>query len=226
LKTVSGVCVSVDELNSQDCLFTLTMPFSSAAEWIVPEAASYVRSFLGSDDADRLLETLLQATRWAQHTVRLFGKTVNCPRLSAWHGDETAVYSYSGMTLSPEPWTPVLLEVKSRVESATESAFNSVLLNLYRSGQDSMGWHADDEVELGARPTIASVSLGAVRRFRIRRRGSGKASESETVSLDLEHGSLLVMMGTCQKEWQHAVPKTSLSVGPRINLTFRRILKT
>jgi alkylated DNA repair dioxygenase AlkB len=144
------------------------------------------------------------------------------PRLTAWYGDATARYSYSGLDLTPQPWTPALLALRTQVEQATGVTFNSVLLNLYRTGQDSMGWHADDEPELGPEPVIASISLGATRRFRLRPRHSQQLPHAP-LGLDLPSGSLLVMRGTTQQHWQHAVPKTARPVGPRLNLTFRTI---
>jgi alkylated DNA repair dioxygenase AlkB len=203
-------------------------------KWIIPEAVLYQRAFLAGPEADRLFETLRDETAWEQHKVRIFGRHVKCPRLSAWHGDSGAVYAYSGFDYSPRPWTKELAELRSRVGETVGMEFNSVLLNLYRSGADSMGWHADDEPELGDRPCIASVSLGAERRFRLKPRTVGRAGEggsrlpegisADPVSIDLEHGSLLVMMGACQHRWRHALPKTSRDVGCRINLTFRRIV--
>lgn len=148
----------------------------------------------------------------------MFGRTVPAPRLEAWYGDPGAAYTYSGLAHEPLPWTAELQDLRERVESATATTFNSVLANLYRSGADSNGWHADDEPELGEQPVIASLSLGATRRFLLRHRASG-----ERVELMLEAGSLLVMRGATQQCWQHCVPKQRTVQAPRINLTFRRV---
>lgn len=140
-----------------------------------------------------------------------------CPRLSAWQGDAT--YAYSGLTLHPAPWTPQVEAVRRRIEAAAGDAFNSVLANLYRNGADRLGWHADDEPELGPAPVIASASFGAPRRFLLRPKRGGAS-----VPIVLEPGSLLVMRGPTQRHWLHSIPPTRRPVGPRINLTFRRIL--
>ncbi len=169
--------------------------------------------------ADRLLLELRHGIEWQQEEILIFGRRRLVPRLVAWHGDPLARYTYSGTGHEPRPWTATLLEIRARVEALTGVAFNSVLLNLYRDGADSMGWHADDEPELGRNPQIASVSLGATRRFRLQHR----RRKSETLSLDLGHGSLLLMAGETQHHWRHRVPKTAAPVGERINLTFRRI---
>jgi len=170
-------------------------------------------------DADRLFDALRRGIDWRQEQITLFGQRRLVPRLVAWHGDPGARYTYSGAVHEPLPWTPALLELRDRVESLAGQPFNSVLLNLYRDGRDGMGWHADDEPELGRDPVIASVSLGATRRFRLRHR-----KHRDTIHVDLGHGSLLLMQGPTQHHWVHAVPKTSRPVGERINLTFRRIL--
>lgn len=199
--------------------------------WLIPGTIWYLDSFLTSAESDKLFERLLECIDWKQHVVQIFGRRVNCPRLSAWHGDFGSDYSYSGIHLHPEPWSADLTEIRSRVEAVVELTFNSALLNLYRDGRDSIGWHADDEPELGVEPVIASVSLGARRVFRLkkklktkRRYEPGSEPKPETFSIDLPPGSLLVMQGKCQAEWKHAVPKTTRKVEPRINLTFRQIV--
>ena len=168
---------------------------------------------------DRLFQTFYTEIPWQQQVITLYGRTVASPRLSAWYGDPGAVYRYSGLQLDPLPWTPVLLEIKQVVTELAATPFNSVLLNLYRDGQDSMGWHSDAEPELGRDPVIASVSLGAVRRFVLRH----KKRKEQSIALELEPGSVLVMGGPLQHHWRHALPKTRQPVGPRINLTFRLI---
>jgi len=178
----------------------------------------YHPRFLGSPQADEYLQTLWRQLDWSQREITLFGRKMMQPRLIAWYGDPSAEYSYSGLSLTPAPWHPTLLEIKQRVEKRVGSGFNSVLANAYRDGRDSMGWHRDDEKELGPRPCIASVSLGAERRFLLREaRGPSRG-------IDLGHGSLLVMKGESQARFKHSLPKTAHPVGLRINLTYRRIL--
>ncbi|MBC6612951.1 alpha-ketoglutarate-dependent dioxygenase AlkB [Hymenobacter sp. BT507] len=179
--------------------------------------------FLPLEAASMLLHELEQTIRWRQEAIRLYGREVLQPRLTAWHGDSAATYRYSGLQLTPQPWTPALQELRKQVETATGAAFNSVLLNLYRYGQDSMGWHADDEPELGPAPVIASLSLGATRRFRLRPRDAREIPHAP-LSLDLPSGSLLVMRGPTQQHWLHAVPKTARPTDARLNLTFRLIV--
>ena len=184
----------------------------------LPDAeVEYRRGFFGPDEAVVLFDALRAEIRWERHRVRIRGREVDCPRLSGWEGD--AAYSYSGLTLLPAPWTPRVAAVRRRLEAATGAAFNSVLANLYRDGADRLGWHADDEPELGPAPVIASASFGAPRRFLLRPKRGGGAS----VPIVLEPGSLLVMRGPTQRHWLHSIPPTRRPVGPRINLTFRRI---
>jgi alkylated DNA repair dioxygenase AlkB len=175
--------------------------------------------FLHSDalmlaDADRLFEQLRLTIAWRQEVATIMGRRLPIPRLTAWHG--AAGYVYSGIRMEPLPWTTPLLELKEIAETLAGRPFNSVLLNLYRSGLDSVSWHADNEPGLGRDPVIASISLGAVRRFQLKHRRTG-----ERVSLDLPHGSCLIMAGATQHHWLHQLPKTAQPVGPRINLTFR-----
>jgi alkylated DNA repair dioxygenase AlkB len=166
-------------------------------------------------------DTLSREVPWEQKPISMMGKQILQPRLVAWFGDADAVYTYSGLRNVPLAWTPALLDLKRRAEESAEASFNSVLLNLYRDGKDSMGFHADNEKELGKDPIIASVSLGATRRFQLRY--AGKTRSVPGKDLDLGDGSLLVMRGTTQHHWRHGVPKEQAPVGPRINLTFRRI---
>lgn len=179
--------------------------------------------FLAPDVAANLLEELSSTITWRHEPIKLFGKEVMQPRLTAWHGDPTARYSYSSIVLDPQPWTPALQQLREQVQAAAQTQFNSVLLNLYRTGQDSMGWHADNEPELGPSPIIASVSLGATRRFRLRPRDPQYPPHAP-VSLDLSAGSLLLMRGSTQQHWLHAVPKTARPTAPRLNLTFRLVM--
>lgn len=178
----------------------------------------YRQGFFGPDEALELFDGLRAEIRWERHRVRIRGREVDCPRLSGWEGDAT--YAYSGITLRPALWTARGAAVRRQIEAATGEMFNSVLANLYRDGSDRLGWHADDEPELGPAPVIASASFGAPRRFLLRPKRGGGAS----VPIVLEPGSLLVMRGPTQRHWLHSVPPTRRPVGPRINLTFRRIL--
>jgi len=169
--------------------------------------------------ADQWLEQLTQQTPWQQPQVRIYGRHVAVPRLVAWYGDAEASYRYSGLTHQPLPWPPLLAQIRAQVEQAAGQPLNGVLLNYYRDGQDSMGWHSDDEAELGANPLIASLNLGGTRRFDLRRKGHNRIEHS----LNLQHGSLLVMRGPTQHHWQHQVAKTRTPCAPRLNLTFRLI---
>ncbi|KAA2285474.1 alpha-ketoglutarate-dependent dioxygenase AlkB family protein [Arenimonas fontis] len=182
----------------------------------------FVAGWLGAEEADALFEGLSAQVPWEVHRIRLFGREVESPRLSCWIGDSGASYVYSRTRFEPRPWLPALQELRLRLERETGARFNSVLANLYRDGADAMGWHADDEPELGARPVIASVSLGATRRFLLRHR----RERGRRLALELPHGSLLLMSGDTQANWQHALARTVRPVGPRINLTFRWIRGT
>lgn len=168
-------------------------------------------------EADELLALLRTRIDWQQEDIVIFGQRRCVPRLVAWHGDPGTAYTYSGTAHEPLPWTPALQRIRHRVEELTGHRYNSVLLNLYRDGRDGMGWHADDEPELGREPVIASVSLGATRRFKLRHRRSRTAAST----LDLEQGDLLLMAGQTQHAYVHALPKTARPVGARVNLTFR-----
>ena len=181
----------------------------------------FVAALLSPTEHERWFAALRDETRWRQEEAVIFGKRRRMPRLSAWHGNEGAAYSYSGLKLHPEPWTETLLAIRRRVESAAGSGFNSVLLNYYRDGRDSMGWHSDDEPELGESPLIGSLSLGATRRFQLRH----KTLPGLRTSLDLPGGSYLEMGGAMQRHWRHCVPKVTAKAGAgaRINLTFRTI---
>nr|WP_255494648.1 alpha-ketoglutarate-dependent dioxygenase AlkB [Luteibacter sp. Sphag1AF] len=169
--------------------------------------------------ADDLLHELTASLPWEVHRIRIFGRMVDSPRLSAWIGDANATYTYSGTRFPALPWTPALALLRDRVAEACGARFNSVLANLYRDGTDSMGWHSDDEPELGPHPVIGSLTLGATRTFRFRDRATGK----HTMALDLESGSLLRMAGQTQSLYRHDLPRRARAHGPRINLTFRQI---
>ena len=177
----------------------------------------YWPQWLAAEAAQHWQQLLLATLDWEQKEILLFGKKVKEPRLSAWYGEPDAVYVYSGVPHQPLPWTEALAQLKAQVEAAAGCRFNSVLCNYYRDGQDAMGWHADDEPELGPTPTIASVSFGAERPFRFRK----KKAHAEKAEVVLASGSLLLMEGAVQQHWHHAIPKTKKPLPPRLNLTFR-----
>lgn len=195
------------------------MEVKPSSEQIEPDIL-YISGFLPSADADRLMSGLMNSIAWEQKYIRMFGRQLPMPRLTAWYGDPGAVYSYSGLTESPLHWTDELQEMRDRLYDSLGESFNSVLLNLYRTGEDSMGWHSDDERELGPEPVIASISLGAERRFDLMHR----TLAHERRSYMLPHGSLLVMRGNTQSYWRHRLPKSLRIKEPRVNLTFRTIL--
>lgn len=169
--------------------------------------------------SDQLFTQLQKEIQWRQDSITIFGKTHLQPRLIAWYGDKN--YTYSGLTMHRNDWLDFLLYIKAKIEPLANHQFNSVLLNYYRNGQDSMGWHSDNEPELGKNPVIASVSFGGVRRFMLKSRDKKNPAKTE---INLTDGSLLVMGGETQHYWLHQIPKTTKLVAPRINLTFRWIL--
>ena len=173
--------------------------------------------WLRPDEAAALAGRLADEVPWTVHRIRMFGRWVDSPRLSCWMGDPEAAYRYSGALFEPEPWHPAIARLLPRLESDCGARFNSVLLNRYRDGRDSMGWHSDDEPELGPAPVIASLSLGVERRFLLRM----KNDHATKAEFRLRHGDLLVMHGDCQRVAQHALPKMAGVAGERINLTFR-----
>ena len=187
-----------------------TLPYDGSAR-LIP-------TFIGLPEATDIFERLRSEIPWGEHHLVLFGKKMNEPRLSAWVAEPGVAYAYSGVKRAPEPWTPTLTHLRQLCEASTGTTFNSVLANLYRTGGDSMGWHADDEPELGTNPVIASLSFGAERRFDFKHRTSG-----ETVSVVLPHGSLLVMSGASQACWKHRIARTKRVDAPRINLTYRLV---
>ncbi|GLQ95681.1 alpha-ketoglutarate-dependent dioxygenase AlkB family protein [Dyella mobilis] len=182
----------------------------------------YAQAWLRKDEADAWFERLLHDIPWERHRLKLFGREVDCPRLSCWIGDPGAAYVYSQTRFEPHPWTPALQSLRERVQASCGASFNSVLANLYRNGEDSMGWHSDDEPELGPQPVIASLSLGVERRFRLRRK-SLREAKAKPLGLPLAHGSLLYVAGDTQSHYQHDLPKLAGLSGARINLTFRFI---
>jgi alkylated DNA repair dioxygenase AlkB len=166
---------------------------------------------------DEVLARLIAETAWRSEVITLWGKQYPQPRLTAWHGEKA--YSYSGLTLEPLPFTPLQLEILAAVQAATGRRFNSVLLNYYRDGRDSMGMHSDNEPELGPEPAIASVSYGATRTFILQNK-----LNRQRLQLALNDGSLLLMAGNLQTNWSHGINKSAKILGPRVNLTFRLIL--
>ncbi|WP_339486018.1 alpha-ketoglutarate-dependent dioxygenase AlkB family protein [Pseudomonas sp. EL_65y_Pfl2_R95] len=176
--------------------------------------------WLGAERADQWLKALYQQTPWQQPQVQLFGRTHPVPRLLAWYGDEGVGYRYSGLYHPPLTWTPLLAEIRAQLSAFVGQPLNGGLLNYYRDGQDSMGWHSDDEAELGRNPIVVSLSLGGSRRFDLRRKGHQRIEHS----LQLDHGSLLVMRAATQHYWQHQIAKTRKPCAPRLNLTFRYLL--
>lgn len=179
----------------------------------------YIPGFFNRQLASRYLAMLQENILWKQEKMNMYGRQVDFPRLTSWYGDTGKPYSFSGIKLTPHPWTAELIEIKQQVDTFCSISFNSVLLNLYRNGNDSISWHSDAEKELGINPIIASVNFGGARIFQMRHN-----TTHEKISLTLEHGSLLVMKGELQHHWKHQVPKTKIEVAPRINLTFRVIL--
>lgn len=186
----------------------------------LPDAdIQYFPQFFSKEEADRIFTDLLQNIPWQQDDIRVFGKVHPQPRLTALFGNEGKSYSYSNITMQPHPWSPLLLQLKEKVEAVAQTHFSTVLLNQYRDGRDSNGWHADNEKELGVNPVIASLSFGAERQFQLKHNEITDLKKSIT----LEHGSFLLMQGTTQHYWKHQIPKTAKPVGNRINLTFRII---
>lgn len=180
----------------------------------------FYEHFLPEKEADHYFRLLQENIEWKQEAIVMFGRKVMEPRLTALYGDAGKSYRYSGITMQPLQWTHELQTIKQHTEAFCGLRFSTALLNYYRNGLDSMGWHRDNEKELGINPVIASVSLGAARVFQLRHYEDKK----NTRSVLLTHGSLLLMKGTTQHHWYHQLPKTKVSAGARINITFRQIL--
>ena len=179
----------------------------------------FSQRFIDSKEADYLFGSLRELNGWRQDFIRIFGKAQPLPRLHRWFADSEQPYRWSGIEMNPEPFPDYLREILARLWDRTGIKFNTALGNLYRDGKDSVAWHSDDEPDLGPDPIIASLSLGATRRFLLRRKDNHK----EVKVYELTHGSLLLMTGSTQAYWEHTIPKTRHRVGPRINLTFRAI---
>ncbi|MEC5218089.1 alkylated DNA repair dioxygenase AlkB [Actimicrobium sp. GrIS 1.19] len=189
----------------------------------LPDAEIHFQpDFYGASERHAMFQELSASTAWRQEQITLFGKRHWQPRLVAAHGDAGTQYTYSGLTLPMHPWSALLQQIRRDIEAASGRTFNSVLLNLYRNEQDSMGWHSDDESELGPAPVIASLSLGATRIFKLRHK---TRRELKTAALPLTDGTLLLMAGATQQHWKHAVDKERGPAGARINLTFRLIVR-
>ncbi len=182
----------------------------------------YIPQAFSSSEADADMQTLITALPWQQDDIKMFGRTVRIPRLQVWCGDKGTAYRYSGKTLQPHPWHPILRKLRERCESICGSPLNAVLGNYYRDGNDSMGWHADNEPELVAGSPIVSVSFGVERDFDFKHVDDSREKPCR-YRLSLEHGSVLIMHGDTQKYWQHALPKRKRCERPRMNFTFRRI---
>ena len=177
--------------------------------------------FFTKTESEKLYKNLIEKINWQQYTIKMFGKILNQPRLTAFYGEENKPYAYSGLKLTPNPWIEDLLFIKSRITKTAQINFSSVLLNYYRNGQDSMGWHSDNEKELGQNPVIGSISFGETRLFQLRHL---TRKDLKKVDIKLTNGSFLLMKGQTQHYWEHQIPKTSKHITPRINLTFRTIV--
>ena len=179
----------------------------------------YLPNFFNKQESDIFFNSLKNNVLWKQESMNMYGKRIDFPRLTSWYGDNDKPYSFSGITLNPNPWSKELIDIKNKIEPESNANFNSVLLNRYRTGSDSISWHTDAEKELGRNPVIASVNFGATRNFQLRH-----IETKEKIDIDLTHGCLLIMLGELQHYWQHQIPKTTKPVNERINLTFRVII--
>lgn len=204
---------NLDEIVKKSKQHALKLPLKNAE-------IAYYPSFFSEKIAHCYFQTLLKKTPWQQDNVKVFGKIYPQPRLTALYGIQGKNYSYSGLTMYPISFTSELTAIKTEIECVIEEKFNTVLLNLYRNGHDSNGWHSDDERELGKNPIIASISLGTQRYFHLKH----KKEPALTYKLALTHGSLLLMKGETQHFWFHQIPKTKKVIEQRINLTFRNII--
>jgi alkylated DNA repair dioxygenase AlkB len=201
------------------CLMNSLFP-KEKLQFDLPNASVvYYPVFFEINRANELFEKLKQEIPWQQDAITVFGKTYPQPRLTSLFGNKGKPYSYSNIVMQPNTWNPLLQFIKSEIEEEIEESFTTVLLNYYRDGKDSNGWHSDNEKELGRNPIIASVSFGAERNFQLQH----NAIKDQKLKINLEHGSLLVMKGETQHFWKHQIPKTAKPIGPRINLTFRII---
>ena len=201
---------------NQESLFSDNLP----QQLQLPEAdITYYPNFITSVEATRIFETLRNETPWQQDDIKVFGKVYAQPRLTALYGTNQKTYSYSNIKMTPHTLTPTLTDLKEKVENVCDVNFTTMLLNYYRDGKDSNGWHADNEKELGINPIIASLSFGQERFFHLKHR----TDKSLKHKILLQHGSLLVMKGETQHKWLHQIPKTARKIQGRINITFRII---
>ncbi|CAM3743304.1 alpha-ketoglutarate-dependent dioxygenase AlkB family protein [Polynucleobacter arcticus] len=203
----------------QNLLFQTQSPSEPIVILAKDGRAEYFNHFYDADTSDHLFEKLLSSLSWESDRIQMFGKLVTTSRKVAWVGDPDCSYTYSGVPKQPQNWTDELLQIKQKLEQVTGHTYNSCLLNLYHTGQEGMGWHSDDEKELDNSNPIASISLGARRKFAFRHK-----QDKTTNALFLENGSLLIMHPPIQEYWHHSLLKTKTVMSPRINLTFRKIL--
>ena len=193
---------------------------TNCSEIEIPDAEVFLYpTLLSCHEADQLFDTLKKNIIWEKQKIKLYGEVHDVPRLTAWYGDPNKSYIYSGIKLNTKPWNAVLLKIREKIEKISKIKFNSVLLNLYRSGSDSVSWHSDDEPELGKNPVIGSLSLGETRQFQMKH----KFNRDLKQKILLQHGSFLLMRGKTQHHWLHQIPKRKNFKGERINLTFRVI---
>lgn len=190
----------------------------------LPDARlDYYPEFYTQDESITLMDLLIHKVIWQQNKIKMFGKIYDEPRLTSWFSDDGLIYTYSGIQLSPNAWIAPLKDIKERIESLSGMDFNSALLNYYRDGSDSMGWHQDNERELGQNPAIASVTFGATRMFQLKH----LQDKSQPIkSIPLTNGSLMIMHGPTQHYWKHQIPKTKKLIGPRLNITLRKIISS
>ena len=193
---------------------------TNCSEIVIPDAEIFLYpTLLSYHEADQLFDTLKKNIIWEKQKIKLYGEVHDVPRLTAWYGDPNKSYIYSGIQLNTKPWNAALLKIREKIEKISKIKFNSVLLNLYRSGSDSVSWHSDDEPELGRNPVIGSLSLGETRQFQMKH----KFNRDLKQKILLQHGSFLLMRGKTQHHWLHQIPKRKNLQGERINLTFRVI---
>jgi len=178
-----------------------------------------LEDFFNSVDSNKLLKKFILKLPWESMMIKMFGRDTKIPRLQCWIGDKGCEYRYSGKQLSRQIWNQDLIMIRKKIYQELKIDFNSVLVNYYRDGKDSMGWHSDDEKELGPNPTIASISFGSERDLVFRNKIT-----KETLAIPQTNGCLILIDGETQKNWQHSIKKTQKVIGPRINLTFRNII--
>ena len=193
---------------------------TNCSEIVIPDAEIFLYpTLLSYHEANQLFDTLKKNIIWEKQKIKLYGEVHDVPRLTAWYGDPNKSYIYSGIQLNTKPWNAALLKIREKIEKISKIKFNSVLLNLYRSGSDSVSWHSDDEPELGLNPVIGSLSLGETRQFQMKHKSDCDLKQK----ILLQHGSFLLMRGKTQHHWLHQIPKRKNLKGERINLTFRVI---